>query len=286
MTTISLEMAERLLIKFDGNKTKLFEFLDNCDKAMRLVNPDHRDILFSIIETKITDKARAIVRNREFPDWESLKSHLLDAFSEKRTLGQWQLELHSCKQLYKENVMSFANRVESCYIKVINSLDHSLEKNSRSACVNLIKNEALNIFLNGLNKDLTILVKSQRPDTLENAIAIALNEEQQLKSKIEINQFHNRHSTNQSDQRIFHTKGQFCNYCKKTNHTIDNCYKLKNKTQYQASRQHNYANDSGDKPRTNNKTIPNYYNKNKPHQTSSRPHTLNSQGPLQPAMRR
>lgn len=112
MSTISLEMAERMPIKFAGTQSKLFEFLDNCDKAIKLVNPENKDILFSIIETKITDKARAIVRNIEFPDWESLKTHLLDAFSERRTLGQWQLELHSCKQLHKENVISFANRVE------------------------------------------------------------------------------------------------------------------------------------------------------------------------------
>lgn len=102
--TISLEMAERMLIKFDGNKNKLFEFLDNnCDKAMSLVDPQYKEILFKLIETKITDNARAVVRNREFPTWNAF----LDAFSEKIPIGQWQWE----------SVMSFANRVESCYIR-------------------------------------------------------------------------------------------------------------------------------------------------------------------------
>lgn len=198
---------------------------------MSLVDPQYKEILFNIIETKITDNARAIVRNREFPSWDALKTHFLDAYSEKRTIGQWQLELNACKQDFKESVMSFANRVESCYIKVINSLDNSLDKLSREACVNLIKNEALSVFLNGLNKELTILVKSQRPDTLESAVAVALNEEQKLKSKFEMQRFHsNNHKPNYSINKIYQTVSQqFCKYCKKNNHTIDKCFKLKNR---------------------------------------------------------
>lgn len=160
---------------------------------------------------------------------------------------------------------------------MINSLDHTLEKGSRNACVNLIKNEALNIFLNGLNKDLTILVKSQRPDSLENAIAIALNEEQQLKSKLEMNQFHNRHTGHQSSSQVFRTNS-FCKYCKGSNHTIENCYKLKNKNSNFQYQNRNYS--QRNKPNTN------YQYKSKPRQNGFEPQPLNPQGPWQPAMLR
>lgn len=143
MATISLEIAEKMIFKFDGNKNKLYEFLDNCSKAIKLIKPEYKDVLLTIIETKLTDNARALIRNRDFDNWETLKNHLLDAYSEKRTMGQWQLELNSCKQNANESVISFSNKVENCYVKLLNSLDDNLDKKAREACINLLKNEVL-----------------------------------------------------------------------------------------------------------------------------------------------
>lgn len=284
MSSISLEMAERLLMKFDGSKSKLYEFIDNCDKAMILVNPEQKEMLFTIIETKITDKARAFVRNRDFSDWEALKTHLLDTFGEKRTLAQWQIELNTCKQNFKENVMSFANRVETCYVKIINCLDRTVAKGNRSACVELIKNEALNVFLNGLNKDLTILVKSQKPDSLENAIAIALDEEQQLKSKFETTRFNNLSFKN-SHSQILSTEKLFCKYCKKTNHSIENCFKLKNKNN-NLNQNNKFHSNSKINNRSNNSNFNNSNRSNNYIPSRSNTGPLNAQGPRQPAMPR
>lgn len=110
MSHISIEVAERLLIRFDGNKQRLNEFIDNCDKALSLVSEANQVVLFAIIETKITDNARALIRNRSFKTWSELKTHLLDIFSEKRTMGQWQLELNSLKQGTNETVVSYSTR--------------------------------------------------------------------------------------------------------------------------------------------------------------------------------
>lgn len=195
-TTISLEIAEKMLSKFDGNKNKLYEFIDNCDLAIKLVKAEVKPVLFAIIKTKLTDNARAVSRTRDFCDWISLKNHLLDVYTDKRTLSQRQLELNSCKQNTGENVMSFANRIELCYINAMQSLDDALTNEAKNACVNLLKNEALQVFLSGLQKDLSLLVKSQKPDSLESAISIALQEEQEQKSKLEMYKFHNHSLSN------------------------------------------------------------------------------------------
>ncbi|KAJ8935656.1 hypothetical protein NQ314_012705 [Rhamnusium bicolor] len=213
MASISLELAEKMLIKFDGTKSKLFEFIDNCDKTYSLVKSEYKPVLFAIIETKLTDNARSVVKNRSFESWESLKNHLLDIYSERRTIGQWQLELNSCKQNAGESVISFSNKVENCYIKLINTLDISLSKEARNACVDLLQNEAMNVFTTGLQKEISILVKSQKPDTLEKATAIALNEEQELKSKFEISKY----------QNINNSSAKHCTNCNKPSHTFFNC---------------------------------------------------------------
>jgi Retrotransposon gag protein. len=126
MSSIKIELAERLLTTFDGDKSKLYEFCDNCDKAISLVDASVRPVLLAIILTKITANARALIRNREFIDWLSLKAHLLDAYSEKRSHSQWQLELSSCRQNVNESVMSYVTRIENCLIKLTNSLDSTL----------------------------------------------------------------------------------------------------------------------------------------------------------------
>lgn len=263
--SVSLELAEKMLTKFDGNKTKLYEFIDNCDKSYNLVKTEHQATLFAIIETKLTDNARAMVRNRSFENWKSLKQHLLDIYSERRTMGQWQLELNSCKQNPSESVMAYSNKVENCYIKLINSLDDSLTKEARSACLDLLKNQALNVFISGLNKDLSLIIKASRPESLENAIALALNEEQELKSKLEISKY-----TNVNNNFVKH-----CNLCNKSGHTSYNCHSNKNRNIRQIQSNHsqkfcNYCKKQGhvinecrkreynNKKRENSSTTSNY----------------------------
>ncbi|CAH1106648.1 unnamed protein product [Psylliodes chrysocephalus] len=235
---LSLELASSMLIKFDGNKAKLFEFIDNTDKAYSLVSEVNKPILFSIIETKLTDNARAITRNRSFPDWPSLKQYLLDAYSERRTMGQWQLELNSCKQNSNETVMAYSTKIENCYIKLINSLDNSLSRESREACVSLLKEQTLSVFIAGLRPDISLSVKSQRPQSLEKAIATALQEEQEIKSKTEIYKY----------QSIHNSSVRHCNYCNKPGHTSFNC--RFNKSNQVRHIQNNYSHNSSRRSNT------------------------------------
>ena len=185
-----------------------------------------QSILLAIIETKLTDNASIIVRNRNFDDWETLKTHLLDAYSEKRTTSQWQLELNSCRQSHNESVLSYSNKIETCYMKLINSIHTSLAVDERNIATNLIKNEALEVFLNGLNPQIALIVKSQKPITLENAISIAQQEEQNQKSRQEIQKY----------QQISSTNTKFCTYCNKAGHTSFNC---RNKQNFRHNHNHN-----------------------------------------------
>lgn len=279
--SLSIELAEKMLIRFDGTKSKLHDFIDNCDSAIKLVKTECKDILFAIIVSKITDNAKAMIRNRDFKKWQDLKTYLLEIYSEKRTIGQRQLELTSCKQNPGENVISYANKIENCYIQLINALDTELPPVAREACVNLLKNEALNVFITGLNKDLNILVKSQTPNTLEKAISIALNEEQELKSKLEIHKYQavnnssaklcfncNKpgHTTincrfqrnsyhfsrNQPNIRHFSQNTKFCRYCKKSGHLIEECRKREFNNKMKQNQNNRFQNQNSRPPNQSN----------------------------------
>lgn len=135
--SISLELAEKILIKFDRFNSILHEFIDNCDQAYNLVSDINKPILFSIIKTKLTHNARSLTQNQIFETWQQLRQHLFDLYSDKRTIGQWQLELNSCRQNFNESVASFSTCVESCYIKLINSLEDNMTKKVCKGCIQL-----------------------------------------------------------------------------------------------------------------------------------------------------
>lgn len=246
---IELAIAEKLLVKFDGNKSKFFEFIDNCDKALQLVDFKYKDILFQIIQTKLTDNARSIIRNRCFESWDQLKSYLSDIYVDRRTASQWQAELNMCRQKPGESVISFSNRLENCYLKLVNSLKLPSDTEQKLACIELIKDQALNIFISGLGNELVILVKAQRPTSLEQAISIALSEERELKFRNAMRNNYitkpfcdfckmTNHDTNKCRKRTvrhFSTPSKppiTCKFCKKLGHTINDCFKLKNKNAF------------------------------------------------------
>lgn len=212
-TYIEIGLAERMLNEYDGNKANLHVFIDNCNNAYKLLNPNYRVAFVSVILSKIKGNVRSTLLNRSFNSWEDLKQHLLENHSERRTFAQWQLELNSCRQGHNESISSYSNRIENCYIKLIKSLDPKLSKEARNANIELLKNQALNIFISGLNPQLHILLKSQKPATFEEAVSIAISEEQEIKSRQEMTSRH------------FDQRQKRCTQCQALGHLAFQCRK-------------------------------------------------------------
>ncbi|KAL3274338.1 hypothetical protein HHI36_015737, partial [Cryptolaemus montrouzieri] len=139
--------------------------------------------------------------------------YLLDGYTDRRTQAQWQLELHSCKQNANEGVISFANRVENCYIKLLGTLDDTLDDERRNIHTEMLQTQALNVFLMGLNREVAMIVKARNPNTLEESIRLALSEEQELKSRLEIARY----------QNVGNSNSRFCTNCNRNGHTSFNC---------------------------------------------------------------
>ena len=226
---ISLNQGIKLIRTFNGEKTKLYEFIENAEMALSLVSDSEKTVLLSFIKGNILDRARAQIRNRDFPDWESLKSFLLESYSDVRSHAQYQLELNCCRQQTTENVTSYSNKIETLLLKLCNSLDEKLTDAEKKANVKLLQTQARNVFVAGLNRELEILVKAQNPKSLEEAISLAQAEEVWQTSKVETRRFskgNNSNNSNHSNHSNHSKPGKkFCAYCKRDNHNVEECFR-------------------------------------------------------------
>ena len=275
---IDIGLAERMINKYDGDKSNLHVFIDNCNNAFTLLNPVYKIAFVSVVLAKIEGNIRSTLLNRSFASWESLKEHLLENYSEKRTFAQWQLELNSCRQGNTESISRYSSRVENCFIKLIKSLDPKLTKEAREANVELLKKQALNIFISGLQPQLHILLKSQKPLTFEDAVSIAISEEQEIKSRQEMYlkqnyspsikkclncnklghlafQCRNQPTIRHVQTNINNTNVPTCYNCQKKGHLARDCWSKRNtNTSYNRNvNQNNQFNNSNNRVNWNNK---------------------------------
>lgn len=100
----------------------------------------------------------------------------------------------------------------------INFISFSPNSLERNVAINLFKNEALKVFINGLNPPVALVVKYQMPSTLENTISLTRQEEQTQKSRYKI----------QKCQQVNSSSARFCSYCYKSGHTSFNCGNIQN----------------------------------------------------------
>lgn len=184
--------------EFDGSRPeRLDEFCSNVDSAVRLVEPRKHALFFKYILTKITGNARAklLVRS-DILNWESAKEALIEYYGEERTLDFYVCQMFQEKQGYKETVASWGHRVD----RMVTSFRIAALKNesveAKKHQHRLIRKLSLACFIQGLKDDrVQTMVKSRGAQTVEQAMAIAREEEIVLISKQARNELTNRSRT-------------------------------------------------------------------------------------------
>lgn len=162
MSHLKISILEKQLKTFTGKRENLSEFLNTCESALKLCAPDDKELLFQLIKMKLSGRAYNLTQHRTFDTWDQLKTHLIEVFSDKRSQGQWELELHSCRQNFNEDVMSYANRVETVLQKLIDSVIIGEENEIiKSAHERLLKTQAQHVFILGLKDPIATVVKAR-----------------------------------------------------------------------------------------------------------------------------
>lgn len=166
---------------FNGDRKKLNKFLVSCNLAFSLAAPEQETPLLYTVITKLEDPALTQLMHAELDNWKDLKEKLITLYREKKQYTQLFEELNNLKQIYKEPIVKFFARIEFAVAETVNEIKQ-IEKNKTllPGAINNIEMIALSRFLYHSHPDISRILRITKPKTLQEAYAIAIEEEKSL----------------------------------------------------------------------------------------------------------
>ncbi|KAL4127019.1 hypothetical protein QTP88_011217 [Uroleucon formosanum] len=140
----------------------------------------NRDIMLRTILTRIRGQAYEVIRYEEITSCEMLKTLLKNTYDKPINAAYLQIELFSAKQRYKESSIEYATRIRNLVQAVSEGSTHGKSTSDALAVKTNIREQALLVFLEGINDKIKVMVKSKNPSTLEQAIQIAIIEDKNI----------------------------------------------------------------------------------------------------------
>lgn len=192
---------------FDGNSKLINRFISACENFLNA----HRDrnnpnaainiALFDTILSKLVGRAADLIASRlELNSWDLIKSAIIDTFSDQRSVDCIIQDIITMKPDRNENSQQFGLRLQdarSLLFSKVNSFNDLRE--IKLLKINEYGNLVTKTFINGLNYHMQLIVRLKNPQSLEEAITHAIEEENFIYFKNRQNSTHkintNTHNT-------------------------------------------------------------------------------------------
>ena len=225
IATLEARHAVMMIPEFDGSiAKKVFEFVEKVDNVYRVVDPNQVELLNVLIRNKISNGAEQLIRNQRPDNWEELKRILLDHYATKKSVNKRIGDLITCKQ-GSDTVTEFASNLQQIY----SGIRHAAREDNLDP--RWVQTLLLKIFLDGLQRDIAIIVRAQRPLQFQEALHLAIETEAEISPS--------------------KSKEMYCSFCKKNTHNTRDC-----RTAHRANRAFNISDSeetqSFSKPQFNN----------------------------------
>jgi hypothetical protein len=165
---------------------------------------------------------------KTFSDLRTALNSLVD---KKHTLAH----LHSKLAMFKlgkgESIQQYADKAEQLFYDILEVSTITSGLANTEGITTITSLQILTAFIEGLPHDTRIIVKSSKPDTLSEAVQIALEEETSRRSRIEMYRNINEYRTNTKGQLNRDSESKYisraptgpCYQCGRTNHQTREC---------------------------------------------------------------
>lgn len=282
----------------------LRSFIKSCENVLNLFDPDDEDVVtefFKLIKFRLGYDVQERLTIEQFDDIQSLENHLRSVCHLKLNKGKLLSEIRHEKQHFNEDVSNFVERLRKLIAQGRSEYpkDKEFEKEAIHTLKNSVKNELISIKLMdsdsnkfeelaelAINRDSDLHQRAYRTSKPNDSVSQDLvNELLQKIKKLEEKQtatiqhirqeqkFKNKPIPNSQHflPRDFKRNPNFCNYCKRNGHLINECrQKFKNQEQIRYPNSKLYQNST-------NQHINNFQNTNRfPNQAND--HFVNNNG--------
>ena len=185
LTEMDLDKCTALIPTCTGPKN-VSEFINACDIAIEAVEKSNKDLLIKIINSKLSGTALEACKYRDTTSWENIKTILKGAFEHKASERALTLGLNFARIRENETVASFAGRIEELYYKLCIASSERLTEAEAELNRKQLKHQALIIFINGLPNRIKLALKARAPDSLEQAMVMARDEELEHNANLQV----------------------------------------------------------------------------------------------------
>lgn len=250
--TIQLGDVHCYLVNYDGNPTDLNRYIKSTSTVIGMFNtPEDTDLIFNLVKLKLSGPAFDLLDEYSPNDWPALKTLLISKFSSTQSRTSSLVEINKLSQKPKESIQDYVSRSSA----LLRNAQDATDKMSESASIrNYLKKEneetIIKTFIDGLgNSTVQSILIAQKFTELAKVTEATLEHSNRLSSinNNKLNSYHKfpkpsnipkcetcgklghskaqcyRNLPNYSRPQIKREIRQICGYCKKPNHTYNEC---------------------------------------------------------------
>lgn len=166
---------------FYGDPTKLVDWISDVESILRAYRDKgataaQLSVLERTIRRKVDGEAANILNaNNVLTSWSEIKDTLILYYKDQRDIKTLDFQLTSIRKLNNESLNSYYSRVNELLSLIIAQIqtDNKM-KLSAAAHITYFREKSIDSFIRGLEKPLSILLKSSNPSTLSQAYNFCL----------------------------------------------------------------------------------------------------------------
>lgn len=198
-----------MLPNFSGQVGTLNNFIAQVDTYHQLVPATDllgKNVMNGLIRNKITGEAsNSLVSIGNPLDWNIVRAHLIDYFSDKRSIDYLKRKLTELVQRNK-TLEEYYSESSDLQTALINTVDPALSPDEKEYFMRDVSSEVLREFLLGLRPELSNYVRPQNPKNIKDAFEMARNQENYIRGQQAKLNSHSRPDIKQTLSKPLFTK--------------------------------------------------------------------------------